>query len=157
MVGYGSRVSRQQSQLYMQELDALYETCLDWSDNFLPSARWEYEGHLSGNIEDEDIPAQRVESLAYSTTFMRILAGCYHDWMEERDDWTPLANFLKDARLETGGDRGTKIQLQNRCILAFVPTIVTIVLILENRFESVRWAKPYRFANFSLGGQAVGE
>ncbi len=106
-VGYRSRVSRQQSQLYMQELDALYESCLDWSDNFLPGARWEYEGLLSGNIRDADIPAQRVESLAYSTTFIRILAGCYHDWMEDRDDWTPLANFLKDARLETGGGRGT--------------------------------------------------
>ena len=41
-----------------------------------------------------------MESLAYSTTFMRILAGCYHDWM-------PLANFLKDTRLETGGGPGT--------------------------------------------------
>ena len=107
MVGYGSRVSRQQSQLYMQELDALYKTCLDWSDGFLPSARREYDEFLSGNIEDEDIPAQRVESLAYSTTFMLILAGCYHDWMEERDDWMLLANFLKDARLDTGGGRGT--------------------------------------------------
>ena len=106
-VGYGRRVSRQQSQLHMQELDTLCESCLDWSDNFLPSARWEYDGLLSGNIRDEDIPAQRVESLAYSTTFMRILAGCYHDWMEERDDWTPLADFLRDARLETGGGRGT--------------------------------------------------
>ena len=54
-----------------------------------------------------DIPAQRVESLAYSTTFMLILAGCYHDWMKERDDWMPLANFLKDAQLETGGGRRT--------------------------------------------------
>ena len=59
------------------------------------------------DIEDEDIPAHRVESLAFSTTFMRILAGCYQEWMKERDDWMPLANFLKDARLETGGGRGT--------------------------------------------------
>ena len=106
-VGYGSSVSRQQSQLYMQDLDALYESCVDWSDGFLPSARWEYEELLCGNIRDGDIPAQRVKSLAYSTTFMRILAGCYHDWMERSDDWTPLADFLRDARLETGGGRGT--------------------------------------------------
>ena len=106
-VGYGSRVSRLQSETFMQDLDALYATCLDWSDGFLPSARWEYDGLLSGNIEDEDIPAHRVESLAFSTTFMRILAGCYQEWMEERDDWTPLANFLQDARLETGGGPGT--------------------------------------------------
>ena len=106
-VGYGSRVSRIQSELYMQDLDALYKTCLDWSDKFMPSARWEYDGLLLGNIGDEEIPAQRVESLAYSTTFMRILAGCYHDWGEAESDWMPLASFLKDARLETGGGPGT--------------------------------------------------
>ncbi len=107
MVGYGSRVSRLQSELYMQDLDALYETCLDWSDKFMPSARWEYDGLLSGTIEDENIPAHRVVSLAFSTTFIRILAGCYQAWTKESDDWMPLANFLKDARLETGGGPGS--------------------------------------------------
>ncbi len=106
-VGYGSRVSRIQNNLYMQDFDKLYERCLDWSDKFMPSTRWEFEGLLSGNIKNEDIPAHRAESLAYSTTFMRILAGCYHDWMEEKDDWTPLAKYLKGAWLETGGGHGT--------------------------------------------------
>ena len=104
-VGYGSRVSRLQSELHMQELDALYERCLDWSDRFLPSARWEFDGLVSGNIRDEDIPIHRAESLAYSTTFIRILGGCYHDWMQQAADWPPLASFIKDARLETGGGR----------------------------------------------------
>ena len=106
-VGHSSRVSRGQGDLYMQDLDTLYESCLAWSDDFLPNARWEFAGILSGEIKDEDIPVYRTESLAYSTTFVRILAGCYHDWMEQEDDWTPLANFLKGARLETGGGRGT--------------------------------------------------
>ena len=79
----------------------------DWSDNFLPNARWEYDGILSGDIKDEEIPAHRAESLAYSTIFMRILAGCYYDWMGPEDDWTPLANYLKGASLETGGGHGT--------------------------------------------------
>ena len=106
-VGYRSRVSRGQSDLYMQDLDSLFEICLAWSDNFLPQTRWEYSGLLSGDIKNEEIPAYRAESLAYSTTFVRILAGCYYDWMEQEDDWTPLANFLKGARLETGGGSGT--------------------------------------------------
>ena len=106
-VGHGSRVSRVQNNHYMQDLDKLYESCLAWSDKFMPSTRWEYAGFLSGNIKNEDIPAHRAESLAYSTTFMRILAGCYHDWMEEKDDWTPLAKYLNGARLETGGAPGT--------------------------------------------------
>ena len=105
--GYRSRVSRLQSDLYMQDLDGLYESCLDWSDNFLPNARWEYDGILSGDIKGEEIPAHRAESLAYSTIFMRILAGCYHDWMGQEDDWNPLANYLKGASLETGGGHGT--------------------------------------------------
>ena len=106
-VGYRIRVSRAQNDLYMQDLDGLYESCLAWSDEFMPNARWEYDGILSGNIKNEDIPAHRAESLAYSTTFMRILAGCYHDWMAEKDDWVPLAKYLKGARLETGGGHGT--------------------------------------------------
>ena len=106
-VGYRSRVSRLQSDLYMQDLDGLYERCLDWSDNFLPNARWEYDGILSGDIKDEEIPAHRAESLAYSTIFMRILAGCYHDWMGQEDDWNPLAKYLEGASLETGGGPGT--------------------------------------------------
>ena len=106
-VGYRSRVSRGQSDLYMQDRNSLFKSCLAWSDNFLPNVRWEYAGILSGDIKNEDIPAYRAESLAYSTIFMRILAGCYHDWMEQQDDWTPLANYLKGASLETGGGHGT--------------------------------------------------
>ena len=106
-VGYGRRVSRVQTNLYMQDLDKLYKSCLTWSDEFMPSTRWEYEGLLSGNIKNEDIPAHRAESLAYNTTFIHILAGCYHDWMQEKDDWTPLVKYIKDARLETGGGHET--------------------------------------------------
>ena len=106
-VGYSKRVSRGQSETYMQNLEALYERCLGWSDDFLPKARWEYAGLLLGDIEDGDIPSHRAESLAYSTTFMRILAGCYHDWLEAEADWTPLVNFLQDASLEAGGGHGT--------------------------------------------------
>ena len=106
-VGYSRRVSRGQTILYMQDLDKLYESCLAWSDKFMPGARWEYDGLLSGNIKNEDIPAHRAESMAYSTTFMRILAGCYHDWMEEKDDWTPLAKYLQGAMLEPGGGHKT--------------------------------------------------
>ena len=66
-VGYRSRVSRSQSALYMQDLDSLFESCLAWSDNFLPSARWEYAGILSGDIKNEEIPAwpRRVAGLQH--------------------------------------------------------------------------------------------
>ena len=38
---------------------------------------------------------------------MRILAGCYYDWIAEEEDWTPLYNFLQGASLEAGGGQGT--------------------------------------------------
>ena len=106
-VGHGRRVSRTQRELYMQDLDRLYSSCLDWSDRFLPAARWEYGDLLSGIIMNEDIPAHRAESLAYSAIFFRILAGCYHDWMEEHSDWTGLSHFLNGTSLETGAGHGS--------------------------------------------------
>ncbi len=102
-IGHGKRVSRVKSDLYMQNLDTLYRSCLVWSDEFVPGSRWEYAGILSGDIKNLDIPYYRHESLAYSTTFIRILAGCYHDWVAEEEDWTPLSSFLKSASLEAGG------------------------------------------------------
>ena len=105
--GYGRRVSRGQSEGLMHDIDGLYEQCLAWSDGFMPAARWEYGYLLTGEITNEDIPALRFESLAYSATFMRILAGCYHDWMAEETDWKPLATFLEAASLDVGGGEGT--------------------------------------------------
>ena len=55
--GYRSRLSRLQRDLYIQDLDGRYESCLDWSDNLLPNARWEYAGILSGGVKNEEIPA----------------------------------------------------------------------------------------------------
>ena len=105
--GYGSRVSRGQSELYMDGIDNLYQQCLIWSDVFMPAACREYAGLLSGEIKNEDIPARRAESLAYSTTFIRILAGSYHDWIVQEDDWKPLTRFLMGASLDVGGGRGS--------------------------------------------------
>ena len=105
--GYGSRLSRDQSEMYMNDIDDLYSQCLIWSDEFMPATRREYAGLLSGDIKGEDVPSGRAESLAYSTTFMRILAGSYHDWMEQEADWTSLARFMNGANLEVGGGYGS--------------------------------------------------
>ena len=106
-VGFSKRVSRGQSELYMQDIDSLFKCCLDWADEFMPKARWEYAELLSGEIKDQDVPSLRVESLAYSATFMRILAGCYHDWTAKEPNWTPLADFVSRASLDVGGGRGS--------------------------------------------------
>ena len=72
----------------------------------MPAARREYAGLLSGEVENDEIPSRRAASLAYSVTFMRILAGCYYDWGADNADWKPLAAFLREASLEPGSGRG---------------------------------------------------
>lgn len=107
-LGYGRRNTRDRNRIYMLggEGDDLFERCRVWADDFMPKARKEYAGLAYGETADEQIPYQRAESLAYSATFMRILAGCYHDWRAISDDWEPLAAFIWNANLEPGGGYG---------------------------------------------------
>lgn len=107
-VGIRGRVSRDRNSEYIEDLDALFLGCLDWADDFLPTARKEYEMLVNGEMINDEIPAMRSTSLAFSATFIRILAGCYHEWRRRRfEDWKPLANFLRTASLQPGGAQGS--------------------------------------------------
>ena len=106
--GIRGRVSKERNEEYMQGLDRLYQRCLEWCDEFLPASREEYEGLVNGEIANDEIPAVRRTSLAFSATFIRILAGCYSDWRERGfQDWNPLAEFVRSSDLRTGGGRGS--------------------------------------------------
>ena len=105
-VGHSRRISRQYNTAHILDINELHQRCLIWADEFMPAARREYASLLSGEVKNSEIPSKRAASLAYSVTFMRILAGCYHDWTAENTDWKPLANFLREASLEPGSDRG---------------------------------------------------
>ena len=97
-VGYGRRVSRVLNDEYMLDCDSFYNRCRRWSDEFMPAAREEYSGLLSGEISDAEFPQVRAATFAYDVTFIRVLAGCYCLWFEasEHDSWEPLANsFMK--------------------------------------------------------------
>ena len=107
-VGINGRVSRGLNDEYMQNLVALNQKCLTWADEFLPSAREEYEGLVSGSITSDEIPTLRRTSLAYSATFIRTLAGCYHLWLRTvSENWKPLAQFVREASLRPEGGRGS--------------------------------------------------
>lgn len=105
-VGYDGRNTRARNSDYMLDIEEPSARCLAWADEFMPQARNEYAGLASGETGNDRIPYQRAESLAYSATFIRILAGCYHNWCAENPDWEPLAMFLRDANLEPGSGRG---------------------------------------------------
>ncbi len=101
-VGYSGRVSKDRNDSYMLDLDSLYERCLTWSDDFMPTARDEYNGLMNGEIDNSEIPEKRGETMAYNATVIRILAGCYHEWIRDGDGWKPLAGFLRCASLKPG-------------------------------------------------------
>ena len=106
-VGYSGRVSKEANDLYMLNLDDLYDGCWIWADDFMPSAREEYEGLMSGEIDNSEIPERRNTSLAYNATVIRLFAGCYHEWIKDRADWKPLAEFIRNASLQPGSGAGS--------------------------------------------------
>ena len=109
-VGYGRRVSRDLNEAYMQDLSGLYERCRVWSANFMPSAREEYSGLLSGEIDNSEIPRFRDTTFAYNVTFLRVLAGCYHLWIRAHDSWKPLAEFIRRASIDYGSRHGLLVE-----------------------------------------------
>ena len=105
-VGHKGRVSKELKDSYMLNLDDLYERCGAWADDFMPSAREEYEGLIGGEIDNSEIPQSRGKTLAYNATVIRLLAGCYHEWTKDGADWRPLAEFIRAACLEPASGRG---------------------------------------------------
>ena len=107
-VGIRGRVSQDRNKEHMQDLDSLYLRCLEWTDEFLPASRREFAMLVNGELLNDEIPAIRRTSLAFSATFIRILAGCYHEWRRRGfEDWKPLANFVQTASLVPGDGHGS--------------------------------------------------
>ena len=106
-VGYRGRVSKDLSDQYMLSVDNLYERCWTWADDFMPTARDEYERLIAGDIDNSEIPQTRVKSLAYNATVIRLFAGCYYEWTKGGADSKPLAEFIQGASLESGGGQGS--------------------------------------------------
>lgn len=107
VVGYKGRISRDINDQYILNLDDLYERCWVWADDFMPSARYEYEGLMAGEIDNSEIPKHRSTTLAYSASVIRLFAGCYHEWVKDGTDWRQLAAFLRSASLGPASGQGS--------------------------------------------------
>lgn len=105
-VGYGRRVSRELNENYMLDLNGLFERCRIWSDEFMPAAREEYRGLMTGQIENSEIPHYRTLTFAFNVTFIRVLAQCYSQWLREHDSWKPLADFIRGTLIDHGSRYG---------------------------------------------------
>ena len=109
-VGHRGRVSRDRNDYYMQDLDGLYRRSLEWSDDFMPATREEYEGLLSGSISNAEIPQLRRSTFAYNVTFVRVLAASYFRLMSNGNSWKPLANFINNASIIPGSENGLMVE-----------------------------------------------
>ncbi|MCY3800529.1 MAG: DGQHR domain-containing protein [Chloroflexi bacterium] len=101
-LGYSGRLSRARNDAYMLDPEPLFERCWTWADDFMPAAREEYDDLMAGDVDNSEIPQLRETTMAYNATVIRILAGCYHKWVNRGVDWDPLAEFLRAASLEPG-------------------------------------------------------
>lgn len=111
-VGYGRRISSQLNEEYMMDLDGLYNRCQIWANEFMPAAREEYSGLISGEIDSSEIPQFRATTFAYNVTFLRVLASCYNLWTNEYDSWEPLAEFIRKASVKHGSEYGLLVDAQ---------------------------------------------
>lgn len=106
VVGHKGRISKDLNSQCMLDLEDLCERCWVWADDFMPTAREEYEGLMAGEIDNSEIPQRRAETLAYNATVVRLFAACYHEWTKDGADWRPLAEFLRNASLNPGSGEG---------------------------------------------------
>ena len=101
-VGYKGRISKDRNDFFMLDLESLYERCLTWTDDFMPAARDEYNNLMVGEVDNTEIPQMRNETMAYSAAVIRIIAGCYYEWIKDGDEWQPFADFLRNTSLRSG-------------------------------------------------------
>ena len=91
----------------MLALDDLYERCWTWSDEFMPSARDEYEWLMAGDIDNSEIPSEAGDVLGLQrhrrTPARRLLLRVGPRTVRIG---TPLAEFIRSSSLEPGSGKG---------------------------------------------------
>ncbi len=99
--GYGGRASRARVLEAEQNYEELLDLGISWADDFLPSARAEYEELLSIEVEEDFVASHRSQFLAYSVTTLQVLAGCHYVWtIEFGRPAQELAQWLGDAEFD---------------------------------------------------------
>ena len=92
--GYAGRVSRDRLLETDRNFDALLDMGIAWTDEFLRSAREEYEILHSDVLDDDYIANQRGQKIAYSATVLQLLAGCVYEWNQLKRPLSELAGYL---------------------------------------------------------------
>ena len=106
--GYYGRASRARAQEANNDLSRIIDQGLEWTDDFLPSARQEYLDLLSEDVDPNFLPANRPSTLAYSGTMLRILAGACFQWRQSNFNrpLKDLADYIETMDFRPKTDRG---------------------------------------------------
>ena len=102
--GYGGRASRARILEAQHKYDDLIDLGIAWADEFLPSAREEYELLYSIELEDDYIAKNRASLFAYSVTALQLLAGCHYRWREHGRPIDEFAEWLRTADFDVSSE-----------------------------------------------------
>ena len=134
-VGYKGRVSKDRNDGHLLEPEALYERCLEWADGFMVAARSEYDHLVAGEIDNSEIPHFRSTSFAFNATVIRMMAGCYYEWVKNGDDWGALADFFRGQSLERRSSDNTL--LHEAGIIAVEDTVLASTPIVSRAVDHI--------------------
>ena len=120
--GYGGRASRDRIREAEQNYEELIDVGLEWADDFLPSARKEYEELMSIETDGDFVSENRSEFVTYRASIMQMLAGCLYSWNESNLHWQDLASWLRNADFDLNSD--TCIFLETGMLAAGDTTLI---------------------------------
>ena len=139
--GYKGRVSRERNSELMEDLEALYERCMTWADDFMPAARAEFNNLLSGEIDNEEIPRLRPTTFAYNSTVISVMTGCLFEWRKKGLDEVGLTSFLSNASLDRRSNAGNLLVdsgmvAANGTVLASNPIVMEAINYLVRKAQA---------------------
>ena len=134
-VGYKGRISKDRNDGHLLEPEPLYERCLEWADGFMIAARSEYDHLVAGKIDNSEIPRFRSTSFAFNATVIRMMAGCYYEWVKNEDDWGALADFFRGQSLERRS--GDSTLLHEAGIIAVEDTVLASTPIVSRAVDHI--------------------
>lgn len=103
--GYGGRASRDRIREAQLNYDELIDVGIAWADDFLPSARPEYELLCSIELEENFVSKNRSTYIAYSVTALQLMASCYYEAIHRGLPMEDLATWLRNADFDLNSDQ----------------------------------------------------
>ncbi len=121
--GYRGRASRARILEAQSNYEELIDLGIAWADDFLPSARKEYDELCSIELEEDFVANNRSNFSAYNVTVLQMLADCYYRWNEYGRPVEELASWLRQADFDLNSD--DCIFRQTDMVTAGKPTLVS--------------------------------